>query len=143
MSKDCSKHTVIKGREELCNVEGDDTSLEALGPARVNQVSEKEASIFSRSLSDATKLVGMEDTVLDSIKLESPGNHLLNELAKGVEQNNRSKGLRSVVDWLPGLEIMTETDSLKCRGQCHRVMQELARERMPKAQMSSARILLR
>jgi len=73
------------------------TSLEALGLARGNQVSEKETSIFSRPLSDATKLVGMEDTVLDSIKLESPSNHLLNELAKGVEQDNGSKGLGSVV----------------------------------------------
>ena len=103
MSKDHSKHTVIEGREELCNVKGDNTSLEALGPARVNQVSEKEPSIFSRPLSDVTKLVGMEDTVLDSIKLESPGNHLLNELAKGVEQDNRSKGLRSVVGWFTRL----------------------------------------
>ena len=143
MSKDRSKHTVIEGREELCNVKGDDTSLEALGPARANQVSEKEASIFSRSLSNATELVGMEDTVFDSIKLESPGNHLLNELAKGVEQDNRSKGLGSVVGWFARLGMMTETDSLKCRGQCRRVMQELARERMPEAQMSSARILLR
>jgi len=90
---------VIKGGEELCNVKGNHTSLEALGPARVNQVSEKETSIFSRPLSDATKLVGMEDTVLDSIKLELPSNHLLNELAKGVEQNNGLKGLGSVVGW--------------------------------------------
>jgi len=60
---------------------------------------EKETSIFSRPLSNATKLVGMEDTVLDSIKLESPGNHLLNELAQGVEQDNGSKGLGSVVGW--------------------------------------------
>ena len=41
--------------------------------------------------------------MLGSIKLESPGNHLLNELAKGVEQNNRSKGLRSVVGWFARL----------------------------------------
>ena len=94
---------MIEGREELCNVKGDNTSLEALGPARVNQVSEKEPSIFSRPLSDVTKLVGMEDTVLDSIKLELPGNHLLNELAKGVEQDNGSKGLRSVVGWFARL----------------------------------------
>jgi len=39
-----------------------DTSLEALGPARANQVSEKETSIFSRPLSNTTKLVGMKDT---------------------------------------------------------------------------------
>ena len=34
---------------------------------------------------------------------------------------------------------MTETDSLKCLGQCRRVIQEFARESMPEAQMSSAR----
>jgi len=103
VSKDRSKHTVIKGREELCNVKGNDTSLEALGPARVNQVSKKETSVFSRPLSDATKLVGIEDTVLDNIKLESPSNHLLNELAKGVEQNNGPKSLGSVVGWFSRL----------------------------------------
>ena len=47
--------------------------------------------------------VGIEDTVLDSIKLKSSSNHLLNELAKGVEQNNRSKDLRSVVGWFARL----------------------------------------
>jgi len=73
---------VIEGREELCNVKGNHTSLEALGPARANEVGEKETSIFSRPLRDTTKLVGMKDTVLDSVKLELPGNHLLNELAK-------------------------------------------------------------
>jgi len=48
-------------------------------------------------------MIGMEDTILDSIKLESPGNHLLNELAKGVEQDNRLKGLGSVVGWFARL----------------------------------------
>jgi len=94
---------MVEGREELCNVKGNHTSLKALGPARANQVSEKETSIFSRPLSDATKLVGMKDTVLDSIKLESPSNYLLNELAKGVEQNNRLKSLGSVVGWFARL----------------------------------------
>jgi len=94
---------VIEGREELCNVKGDDTSLEALSPARANQVSKEETSIFSGPLRDTTKLVGMKDTVLDSIKLESPGNYLLNELAKGVEQNNRLKGLGNVIGWFTRL----------------------------------------
>jgi len=94
---------MIEGREELCNVKGHHTSLEALGPARVNQMSKKETSIFSRPLSNATELVGIEDTVLDSIKLESPSNHLLNELAKGIEQNNGSKGLGSVIGWFARL----------------------------------------
>jgi len=94
---------VIEGRKELCDVKGDHTSLEALGLARANQVSEKETSIFSRPLSDTTKLVGMEDTVLNSIKLESPSNHLINELAKGVEQDNRLKGFGNVIDWFARL----------------------------------------
>jgi len=94
---------VIEGEEELCDVKGHYTSLEALGLARANQVSKEETSIFSRSLSNATKLVGMEDTVLDSVKLESPGNHLLNKLAKGVEQDNGSKSLGSVVGWFARL----------------------------------------
>jgi len=94
---------VIEGREELCNVKGNHTSFEALGPAKADQMSEKETSIFSRPLSDATKLVGMEDTMLDSIKLESPSNYLLNELTKGVEQDNGSKGLGSVVGWFAKL----------------------------------------
>jgi len=41
--------------------------------------------------------------LLDSIKLELPGNHLLNELAKGVKQDNGSKGLGSVVGWFARL----------------------------------------
>jgi len=76
---------VIEGKKELYNVKGDNTNLEALGLARANQVSEKETSVFSRPLSNAIKLVRMENTVLDSIKLESPSNHLLNELSKGIE----------------------------------------------------------
>jgi len=94
---------VVEGREELCNVKGNHTSLKAFSPTRANQASKKESSIFSRPLRDTTKLVGMKNTVLDSIKLESPGNHLLNELAKGVEQDNGSKGLGSVVDWFARL----------------------------------------
>jgi len=94
---------VIERREELCNVKGDHTSLEALGLARANQVSKEKSSIFSRPLSNATELVGMKDTMLDSIKLESSSNHLLNELAKGVEQNNGLKGLRSVIGWFARL----------------------------------------
>jgi len=94
---------VIKGREELCNIKGDNTSLEALGLAKANQVSEKETSIFSRPLRATTKLIGMKDTVLDSIKLELPSNYLLNELAKGVEQDNGSKGLGSVIGWFARL----------------------------------------
>jgi len=94
---------VIEEREELCNVKGHHTSLEVLGPATANQVSKKKTSIFNRPLSDTTKLVGIKNTVFNSVKLESPGNHLLNELAKGVEQDNGSKGLGSVVGWFARL----------------------------------------
>ena len=84
MPKDRSEHAMIQRRKELCNVKSHYTSLEALGPARVYQVSEKETSVLSRSLSNASKLVGVKNAVLDSIKLKSPSNHLLDELAKHV-----------------------------------------------------------
>jgi len=60
-------------------------------------VSEKETSILSRSLSNASKLVGVKNAILDSIKLELPSNHLLNELAKHVKKHNGPKGLGDVV----------------------------------------------
>ena len=83
MLKNCSKHTVIQRRKELSNVKSHYTGLEAFGPARVDQVDEP--SVLGRSLRDTTKLVGIKNTVLDSIKLKLPSNHLLNELAQCVE----------------------------------------------------------
>jgi len=85
VSKNCSEHTMIQRRKKLCNVKSHHTSLEAFGPARANQVGEKESSVLSRPLRDTTKLVGIKDTMLDSIKLKSSSNHLLNELAQHVE----------------------------------------------------------
>ena len=46
---------------------------------------EKESSILSRPLRDTTKLAGVKDTMLDSIELKSPTNHLLNELAQHIK----------------------------------------------------------
>jgi len=81
----------------LCNVECNNTSLEAFGLARVNQMGEKEASIFSRPLSNTTKLIGIKDPMLNRIKLKLSSNHLLNELVKCVEKDSRMEGFRSVV----------------------------------------------
>jgi len=88
---------VIQRREELCNIKSHHTSLEALGPASTYQVSEKETSILCRSLSNTSKLVGVKNAILDGIKLKSPSNHLLNELVKCVEKDNRPEGLWGVV----------------------------------------------
>ena len=41
--------------------------------------------------------------MLDSIKLKSPHNHLLNKLAQCVEQNNRPKGLGGIISRLAWL----------------------------------------
>jgi len=45
----------------------------------------------------------MKNAILDSIKLESSSNYLLNKLAQSVEQNNRPKGLRGIVSRLAWL----------------------------------------
>jgi len=81
--KNCSEYTVIQRRKELSNVKSHHTGLEIFGPARVDQVDEP--SVLGRSLRDTTKLVRMKNTMLDSIKLKLPSNHLLNELAQCVE----------------------------------------------------------
>ena len=43
------------------------------------------------------KLVRIKNTVLDSIKLKSFGNYLLNELTNYIKQNNRSESLWSTI----------------------------------------------
>ena len=47
--------------------------------------------------------IGMKNAILDSIKLKSSSNHLLNELAQCVEQNNRPKGLGGIISRLAWL----------------------------------------
>ena len=45
----------------------------------------------------------MKNAILDSIKLKSSSNHLLNKLAKHVEQNNKPKGLGGIISRLAWL----------------------------------------
>ena len=45
----------------------------------------------------------MKNAILDSIKLKSSSNHLLNKLAQCVEQNNRPKGLEGIISRLAWL----------------------------------------
>ena len=58
----------------------------------------------------------MENAVLDSIKLESPRNHLLNELAQSVEQNNRPKGLGGIISRLAWLGYNDRDQLLEVSG---------------------------
>ena len=77
------------------------------------------------------KLVGIKNTILDNIKLELPSNYLLNELIKYVKENNRSKGLKSIISkFLHGLGIIAEADSLKCLDQCYSNRHILVKERI-------------
>jgi len=48
---------VIQRRKELCNIKCYDTSIALLEPPSLNKVSEVDASIDGRLLSDAAKLV--------------------------------------------------------------------------------------
>ena len=97
VSKNQSKHTVVQRGKELHNIKCNNTCFKTLGPASSDQMSQKHTSIFSRPLGHTSQLVGMENAVLDSIKLKLPHNHLLNELAKCVEQNNRPQVSRSLM----------------------------------------------
>ena len=63
----------------------------------------KYASILSRLLGYTFKLVGMKNTLLNSIKLELSSNHLLNKLTKHIKENNWLKDFVNTISrftWL-------------------------------------------
>ena len=51
----------------------------------------KYTSIFSKVLEYTFKLVRIKNTILNSIKLELPSNHFINEFIKYIKKNNRPK----------------------------------------------------
>jgi len=84
---------MIQRRKELSDIKCNNTCFKTLGLASSYQMSQKHTSILSRPLGHTSKLVGIKDAILDSIKLKLSGNHLFNKLAQSVEQNNRPKDL--------------------------------------------------
>ena len=61
---------------------------------------QEHTSILNRPFGYISKLVKIENTMLDSIKLKLSSNHLFNKLAKSVKQNNRPKDLRNIISRL-------------------------------------------
>ena len=58
----------------------------------------------------------MKNTMLDSIKLVLPSNHLLNKLAKHIKQNNRSKSLKDIISRFIWLEYNNRNWLLELSG---------------------------
>lgn len=89
--------------EELSEVEGYHTSFEIYPPSGADNMGEETTSIFGRVLTNASKLVGVEDTMLSSFELHPGGEHLLREFAQCVQENNWVRILESVVRWFAWL----------------------------------------
>jgi hypothetical protein len=66
-------------------------------------MSEEDSSVFRRVLADATKLARIEDSMLRGLKLKTVSKQLLNPLAQGVQQNDRTEHLGSFVVRFPRL----------------------------------------
>ena len=45
-------------------------------------------------------MTGMNEIIFDDVELESFGNHLLDEFADSVEEDNRAERFGIVVSWL-------------------------------------------
>ena len=58
----------------------------------------------------------MKNAILDSIKLESPRNHLFNKLAQSVEQNNRPECLGGIISRLAWLVYNDRNQLLEMSG---------------------------
>jgi len=58
----------------------------------------------------------MKDIVLDSIKLESPSNYLLNELAKYIKYDNKSESLMNIISRFTQLRYDNRNQLLKVSG---------------------------
>ena len=64
----------------------------------------KYTSILSKLLGHTSKLVRIDNAVLDSIQLELSSNYLLNEFTKYVKENNRFGGLGNIISGFTWLE---------------------------------------
>jgi len=53
---------MIQRREKLCNIKCDDTSVALLEPLCLNEMHEVDASINSGPLSNASELIGIQET---------------------------------------------------------------------------------
>ena len=66
----------------------------------MNDVSKHNPSIYGGFELEAAQLTGVNEIVFDDVELKSFGDHLFDEFANSVEENNRVEEFRTVVSWL-------------------------------------------
>jgi len=76
---------VIQKRKKLCNVKCDDAGVTLLEPPYSNEIRKVYLSINGRPLPNASKLIGIQETVSSHLKLKPIADNFLNELACGIE----------------------------------------------------------
>src|ERR1700742_4084201 len=82
------QNIVVKRREELSKVEGQDRRLEPAHPPSFNEMCKIHTCVLSGVLHHSSELAGMEETEPATIKLEPIGKHLLKEFANRIEEGN-------------------------------------------------------
>ena len=45
-------------------------------------------------------MTGVNEIIFDNVELKSFGDHLFDEFADSVEEDNRAEGFRTVISWL-------------------------------------------
>src|SRR5215471_2386104 len=92
---------MVERRKKLSNVKSNNTCFKSFGPASTNNVSKKYTSILSGPLDNTTKLVGVKNIMLHSIKLKMLRKHFLNEFPNCIEKYNGTERLGRIISWLP------------------------------------------
>jgi len=76
---------MIQERKELHDIKHYDTGMVLLEPPCMNKVDEVNASIGYGPLSNAAKLIWVQETIIYHVKLESIADDFLDELASSVK----------------------------------------------------------
>ena len=72
-------------KEKLCNIKGNDTGVVLLKPLCLNEMCEVNTSINSRLLSNASKLIGIQEAIGCYLKLKPIADDFFNEFACSIE----------------------------------------------------------
>ena len=94
------QETVIQREEKLCDIKYYNTGMVFFKPSCLNKMGEVDASINSKLLPDASKLIRIQEAISYYVKLKSVANDFLNEFTSSVEQNNGVEKFGSAIQVL-------------------------------------------
>jgi hypothetical protein len=85
LSENHDKHVIIQRQKELGNIESDNTHLETFNLSHLNKINKEYPCIPGGPWPDFPELLWVKNSVLDTVKLQSSGNHLFNKFSQSIQ----------------------------------------------------------